>query len=120
MDFEIPPRDSLTVEGYGDLSEDTEFLWLMPHMHSRGTHMTVWVGEPDPVTIYETHDWEWPDERVGGVVHAEPDLDVRARTLERGDETAVGQIADNRAHLDPVPFGKRSGSVSESVGPIGE
>jgi hypothetical protein len=58
LNIDIPAHQTVTISTYGGLSENAEMLWLLPHMHSRGRHFQVTLGETNPVTIFETNDWE--------------------------------------------------------------
>lgn len=58
LNIDIPAHQTVTASSYGGFGEDSQVLWLLPHMHSRGTHFEVTIGEANPVTIFETDDWE--------------------------------------------------------------
>ena len=47
------------------LADGLEFdlLWLLPHMHSRGTNFRVTAG-PEATVIYETNDWNSPSHKL--------------------------------------------------------
>lgn len=91
IDFEIPPHQSLTVSGYGGVGEDAEILWLLPHMHSRGKHFAATIGETDPITIYETNDWEVPPHRFDPPVqvHANDRVGYTCTWVNDTSETLV-------------------------------
>jgi hypothetical protein len=74
LEIDVPPHESATVTSGMTLSEDQtmEVLWMVPHMHSRGTHFRVATGKAGENVIYETDDWEVPP------VEFQPPLVLRA------------------------------------------
>jgi hypothetical protein len=64
LEIDVPPHESATVVSGMTLSEDQTMgvLWMVPHMHSRGTHFRVATGKTgeNENVIYETDDWEVP------------------------------------------------------------
>jgi hypothetical protein len=60
----VPPRETVTVTSGVKFREEAELLWLMPHMHMRGTHFLVKSTDGRTTNVvYETDDWEAPPHR---------------------------------------------------------
>ena len=78
---------SKTKTSSGVLGQDTELLWLLPHMHSRGTHFQVTMGQADPVTIFETNDWEVAPHRFDPPLQVSDTLSYSCTWANDTDET---------------------------------
>ena len=55
LSIDIPAHQTATASAAGVLPQDAEMLWVLPHMHSRGKHFEVTIGE---TTIFQSNDWE--------------------------------------------------------------